>query len=143
MPVVLRILLACLTMTLVTVVLGVYALRGEQELGSTALRIYDGAFMSVNFARSAQAKFERARGLYVEHNATRAADEARRPAAAGELSERQRLLVVARGAPASGAATVPVAAPDQASAKAAIGDVLDDLDVAIQRSMSDPTRRAA
>jgi hypothetical protein len=45
MPVSIRILIACLAMTLVTIGLGVYALQGERVLGDTALKMYDDAFM--------------------------------------------------------------------------------------------------
>jgi methyl-accepting chemotaxis protein len=141
MPVVLRILLACLAMTLVTVALGWYALRGERELGNATLRMYDGVFMSVNFARSAQAKFERAKALYAEHTAARAAEDVRR-SSTPELSERQRLLNIARGTSAiAPAPAMPAVQPPLA--KAAIGDVLDDLDVAIERSISGATRKTA
>jgi methyl-accepting chemotaxis protein len=137
MPVVLRILLACVALTLVTLLLGVYALRGERELGNTALRMYDGAFMSVDFARDAQAKFERAKALFAENVRARTDAEARRRSAA-VVSERQRLLAAATG---KSAAAIPATPARQA--KEAIGAVLDDLDIAIDRALSSDTRNAA
>jgi len=136
MPISLKILIANLAMTLVTVWLGLYALRSERMLSDTALRMYDDAFMSVNFARSAQTKFERVKTLYAV-----AAAKAELPAAA-EPSERQRLLSVARG---THVAASPAAAsdPNQAAVHEAIGSVLDDLDVAIERAMTDDTRKGA
>lgn len=53
----LRILLACLALTVLTAALGMFTLTGEQRLGALALRMYDQAFMSVDFFRSAQADF--------------------------------------------------------------------------------------
>ncbi len=133
MSVTLKILIANVAMTLVTIGLGLYALQGERRLGDTALRMYDQAFMSVNFARSGQTKFERVKTLY-------AGARVQAPSAALP-SERQRLLAAARGADAAAAATAP--GPNRAAVRDAIGSVLDDLDVAIERAMSDTTRRAA
>ncbi len=53
----LRILVACLTLTVLTAALGLFTLAGERRLGLLALRMYDEAFMSVNFFRTAQANF--------------------------------------------------------------------------------------
>src|ERR1700761_7795386 len=100
MPVGIKILIAYLAMTLVTIGLGLYALQGERILGNTALKMYDDAFMSVNFARSAQTKFERVKTIFAA-----AAARAERPAAPA-ISERQRLLAIARGETAT-----PAAAP--------------------------------
>ncbi len=133
MPVALKILLASLAMTLVTVMLGVYALNGERLLGDTALQMYDSAFMSINYARTAQNDFERVKTIYA---LAAAKDAAPKPAE----SERQRLLDIAGGRPALAGAP---ASPDPKIAKQAIGSVLDDLDVAIDRSMTDETRVAA
>ncbi len=133
MPITFKILIANLAMTLVTIGLGLYALQGERMLGDTALRMYDQAFMSVNFARSGQTKFERVKTLHAA---------ARIPApAAPEPSERQKLLAVARGPGSPAAATA--AGPNPAAVHDAIGSVLDDLDVAIDRAMSEATRNAA
>ncbi len=133
MPVALKILLATLAMTLVTVMLGVYALDGERKLGDTALQMYDNAFMSINFARTAQNEFERVKTIY-------ALAAARDAAPKSAESERQRLLEVAGGRPAL--ASAPTGANPKA-AREAIGSVLDDLDVAIDRSMTSDTRAVA
>jgi len=52
-----KILAGCLALTLLTGLLGLYAQRAEQELGTLALRIYDDAFMGVSHLRAAQAGF--------------------------------------------------------------------------------------
>ncbi len=130
MSVTFKILIANLAMTLVTIGLGLYALQGERTLGDTALRMYDQAFMSVNFARSGQTRFERVKTLY--------AAAAMVAPTASQQTERQRLLGVARGAPGT-----PAPAPNRTAVHEAIGSVLDDLDVAIERAMSDTTRNAA
>ena len=52
-----KILSGCVALTLLTCLLGVYALRSERELGSLALHIYDDAFMGVSYLRSAQVGF--------------------------------------------------------------------------------------
>ena len=134
MPVGLKILLSSLVMTLVTVMLGLYALEGERQLGDTALRMYDSAFMSINYVRMAQDDFERVQ------NIVRSGDEmAARPMPAE--SERQRLLDVARGASTN---ALPVRrAADPKVLGGALASVLDDLDVAIDRSMTGEARRDA
>ena len=52
-----KILAGCVALTLLTCLLGIYALRSERELGSLALHIYDDAFMGVSYLRSAQVGF--------------------------------------------------------------------------------------
>ncbi len=49
-----KILLGCLSLTLVTIVLGLLARSAQIELGTAAAQIYDEAFMSMNYLRSAQ-----------------------------------------------------------------------------------------
>ncbi len=49
-----RIFLACLSLTFITVVVGLLARSSEVELGTTAAQIYDQAFMSMSYLRSAQ-----------------------------------------------------------------------------------------
>jgi diguanylate cyclase (GGDEF)-like protein len=49
-----KILLGCLSLTLITVVMGAFAQRSQQELGSIATRLYDEAFMAVSYLREAQ-----------------------------------------------------------------------------------------
>jgi diguanylate cyclase (GGDEF)-like protein/PAS domain S-box-containing protein len=101
-----RILLGCLALTLVTVVLGVYSREADKRLGGLGLRIYDEAFMAVNYMRSAQYGFAELSGRY-----------------------RQRQ--------SKGEAT------DPADLATAVDAVLEDLDVARDRAMSDQGRNAA
>ena len=49
-----KILLGCLSLTLVTIVFGVLARGAQTELGAIAFKIYDEAFMSMSYLRSAQ-----------------------------------------------------------------------------------------
>lgn len=59
-----RILAACLTLTILTAGLGIFTLTGQERLGTLALRMYDQAFMSVDFFRSAQSDFVALRAAY-------------------------------------------------------------------------------
>ncbi len=59
-----RILAACLTLTILTAGLGIFTLIGQERLGTLALRMYDQAFMSVDFFRSAQSDFVALRTAY-------------------------------------------------------------------------------
>lgn len=101
-----RILLGCLALTLVTVLLGVYSREADKRLGGLGLRIYDEAFMAVNYMRAAQYGFAELSGRY-----------------------RQRQ--------SKGEAT------DPADLATAVDAVLEDLDVARDRAMSDQGRAAA
>jgi len=49
-----KILLACLSLTLITVLMGMFSQRSQHELGTIATRIYDEAFMAVSYMREAQ-----------------------------------------------------------------------------------------
>ena len=49
-----KILLGCLSLTMVTIVFGVLARGAQTELGAIAFKIYDEAFMSMSYLRSAQ-----------------------------------------------------------------------------------------
>ena len=49
-----KILLGCLSLTFVTIIVGLLARTAEVELGITAAQIYDQAFMSMSYLRSAQ-----------------------------------------------------------------------------------------
>ena len=49
-----KILLGCLSLTLVTVMVGALTRSAQSELGAVAFRIYDEAFMSMSYLRSAQ-----------------------------------------------------------------------------------------
>jgi diguanylate cyclase (GGDEF)-like protein len=53
----LKIFLGCLSLTLLTFVLGLYAQDAERKLGNVALDIYDNAFMAVSYLRSAEVEF--------------------------------------------------------------------------------------
>jgi methyl-accepting chemotaxis protein len=119
MPIRLKLLLACLCMALITSGVGLLALRSERQLGALAMRMYDEAFMSVNYVRAAETKFAVLRG-----------EAAARPAPPPR-SERERLLAAARGE-----APVPAAVP------LSVADILDDLDVAAERAMTSEGRRA-
>ncbi len=49
-----KILLGCLSLTFVTIVIGLLGRTAEIELGATATQMYDQAFMSMSYLRSAQ-----------------------------------------------------------------------------------------
>ena len=49
-----KILLACLSLTAITIAFGVLARASQSELGGLAFRLYDDAFMSMSYLRSAQ-----------------------------------------------------------------------------------------
>lgn len=59
MSVRMSILIGCLTLTLITVLLGLFARDSERRLGDLGLRLYDEAFMAVNHLRAAQNSFNR------------------------------------------------------------------------------------
>jgi methyl-accepting chemotaxis protein len=112
MPIRLKILVACLLLTVVTVSLGIFTLRNERRLGDLAVRFYDEALMSVSFVRSAATRFETVRSRY---------------AMAGR-DEREH----GPGSPF-----------DPAAARQGFDDVLDGLDVTIERAPSGRARAAA
>ncbi|MBI3515778.1 MAG: HAMP domain-containing protein [Proteobacteria bacterium] len=129
MPIRLTIFLGCLGITVAGVVLGLFLLRAEARLGSLAIRGYDDVFLAVNYVRSAQVNFVDLAGAF------RAPSVAAEPAVP---SERQRLLSAARGE----AAAQPAApAFDAAKFAERVAAVLDDLQVAEQRAISDNGRR--
>src|SRR5215470_5645213 len=98
MPIRLKIFVACLLLTGVTVALGLFGLDRQRRLGDLAVRMYDEAVMSVNFIRSAETKFAQLRGLFaVAQERQRAAKVSAAPAAPA--------------APAAQAAPVAPAAP--------------------------------
>ena len=142
-----RILLACLSLASVTIALGLFVLQAQRELGHLALRIYDDAVMSISYARSAETRFAELRGkLAIAQQAREAA------AAPRETSERQALLAVARGpggsgsgrdAGAAGEAALKTQMLSRAEVDKAVATIVDDLDVAIERAMSDEGRKSA
>ena len=64
MPIRLKLLLASLLLAATTAGLGLFAVQAERELGTLAVRVYDEALMSVNYARSAQTGFAALRAEY-------------------------------------------------------------------------------
>ncbi|MBV8165587.1 MAG: methyl-accepting chemotaxis protein, partial [Alphaproteobacteria bacterium] len=148
MPIRLKLLLGCVGMIAAAVILGLYLLASEKRLAALAERGYDEVFTAMNYVRSAQVTFvDLSAGLRGRMAA--AAQQPQPPAApAPEPSERQRLLSEARGAPAAAApaaapAPQPAATFDPAKFGQAIGAVLDDLQVAEQRAISENGRKLA
>jgi methyl-accepting chemotaxis protein len=83
MPIRLKIFVACLLLTSVTVALGLFGLDRQRQLGDVAVRMYDQAVMSVGFVRSAETKFVQLRSLFaVAAERQHAADSAAAAAAA-------------------------------------------------------------
>ncbi|TXM76373.1 EAL domain-containing protein [Methylobacterium sp. WL12] len=74
-----RILVAFLTMSLITGTLGIYAIQGLQEAGELVNRTYDESLMSINYARAAAADFANMRSAFARRMVTRD------PAAAAKL----------------------------------------------------------
>ncbi len=141
-----RILLACLSLASVTIALGLFVLEGQRELGRLALRIYDDAVMSISYARSAETRFAELRGKLA------ISDQAGAAAAPRETSERQALLAVARGQSGPGSSRDVGTSTDatrenhrlsRAEVDKAVATIVDDLDVAIERAMSDEGRKSA
>jgi hypothetical protein len=139
-----KILLGCSLLTSVTVALGLFVLQAQRGLGDLAMNIYDDAVLSISYARNAETRFVDLRGKLAVVDAL--SDS--RPV---EVTERAAMLAVARGQ------TAPVsretAAPEEAAAMAkaisqaevdkAIAAIRDDLDVAVERAMSEDGRKAA
>jgi methyl-accepting chemotaxis protein len=65
----LKILSACLLLTLVTATIGLFTLNGERKLGDVSVRMYDEALTSVSFMRGAATKFEALHSRYALANA--------------------------------------------------------------------------
>ncbi|WP_246686351.1 MULTISPECIES: EAL domain-containing protein [unclassified Methylobacterium] len=65
-----RILLAFLTMSLITGALGLYAIRGLQDAGELVNRTYDESLMSINYARAAAADFAKMRSAFARRMVT-------------------------------------------------------------------------
>ena len=66
-----RILVAFLTMSLLTGSLGLYAIHGLQEAGELVNRTYDESLMSINYARAAAADFAKMRSAFARRMITR------------------------------------------------------------------------
>ncbi len=137
-----KVLLGCFLLVTCTVLLGLHSIRGQRALGLLALKMYDEAFMSVNFVRSAETKFARLQGAIGEQVMLEDARRAFPPAAPS--TERQFLLARARGAaevmPVTEAAPEPL---DASAVKGAVKAAVEDLDVAIERATSVPAGDAA
>ena len=101
-----KILLGCLSLTLITIMMGVFAQRSQQELGTIATRIYDEAFLAVSYLREAQNGLMT---LQVDLDRLAAAPEGGRSADGGAVT---------------------------ALLAAAVPDILSSLDIAHQRAMS-------
>ena len=83
-----RILLAFVTMSLITGSLGLYAISGIQQVGDLVHRTYDESLMSINYARATAADFAKMRSAF----ARRA--ESRNPAVMAKLDQEIADLVV-------------------------------------------------
>ena len=110
----LKILVGCLSLTLITLLLGSFMQRSQRELGSIATQIYDETFLAVNYLRASQ------NGLI-----------------AVKTSFMQQALEAATG---SASVSIPRDVPSLAPA---INEVLADLEVAGDRAMSPAAKDAA
>ena len=137
MPIRLKLLLASLLLAATTAGLGLFAVGAERELGTLAVRVYDEALMSVNYARSAQTGFAALRAEY-------ALAAVRAEVPPPPPSERQRLLLGAASAPPrrrrGGRLATSGVAP-QATA-ALVEAVTADLEIAVERAMTPSGREA-
>ncbi|MBY0333325.1 MAG: hypothetical protein K2X49_21895, partial [Acetobacteraceae bacterium] len=123
MSVKLKILFASLCSFAVTMALGLYAMSMGGQLGHVATRVFDESAVSINHVRAAQAQLIALGGTVTASRARQQADEDKVPAA--PVSERQRLLAVARGAadsPPPARPAADAAPPDIAAATAAVLD---------------------
>ena len=140
-----RILLACLSLASVTIALGLFVLQGQRELGRLALRIYDDAVMSISYARSAETRFVELRGKLAISNQAREA-AAPRERASGRRCSRSRAGRAAPDPAANVGASAEGTLKDHMLARAevdkAVATIVDDLDVAIERAMSDEGRKS-
>ncbi len=135
MSVRLKIFLSALCSLGITLALGLDALNAERQLGALAVQVFDEAVLSVSNVRAAEAKLAHLQGR-VAVQAARA--EPMAPVV--PLSERQRLIGVARGLPvASPAPAITDSATPEVAA--AIREILDDIGVAQERSVRSETQR--
>jgi methyl-accepting chemotaxis protein len=116
-----KILLGCLGLTLLTALFGIFTQATERNLGDLAVRIYDEAFMAVSYLRSAQNGFSEAA---VKYRALIEADHEQAPKAA--------VADAATGTPET-----------YETLAAALATVLEDMEVAKTRAMSEEGRRAS
>jgi len=115
-----KILLGCLSLTLITVLMGVFTQRSQQDLGAIATSIYDETFLAVSYLREAQNEL-----MTLSVGLAKYETE------------------MASAGPVAGAA--PLAGGDSHAREllaAAAPDILESLDVAHERAMS-PEGQAA
>jgi diguanylate cyclase (GGDEF)-like protein len=74
----LKILAACIALTGVTLLMGSFSQRAQRDLGQVATRLYDDAFLAMNYLRSAESKLVRAEAEYLS------SAEAQRPGGEAE-----------------------------------------------------------
>ena len=134
----LKILLSALCSLAVTLALGLHALSIERQLGGLSVQVFDEAVLSISHIRAAEAKLAHLQGRVAVQAAQALAAQALAAAPVAQPSERQRLLGVARGQAVASPAVPHAIAPDVAPA---IGEILDDIAVAQERSVSPDTRR--
>ena len=112
----LKIFVACLLLTGVTVALGLFGLDRQRRLGDLAVRMYDQAVMSVSFVRSAEAKFAQLRGLFaVAAERQRAGKLALAVAPSEQINERQQPIAGARQAAEQSERQQPIVGVRQAA----------------------------
>jgi diguanylate cyclase (GGDEF)-like protein len=96
MPIRLKILVACIALTGVTLLLGGFSQRAQQDLGEVATRLYDDAFLAMNYLRSAESKLVRAEAEYLPAHEPGAPEADARKAFAAALADAGADLDVAR-----------------------------------------------
>jgi hypothetical protein len=65
MPIRLKILVACIALTGVTLLMGSFSQSAQRDLGEVATRLYDDAFLAMSYLRSAESKLVRAEAEYL------------------------------------------------------------------------------
>jgi len=71
MPIRLKILLACVALTAVTVLMGSFSHRAQRQLGIVAVSLYDDTFLAMSYLRSAESKLVRAEARHLDDLALR------------------------------------------------------------------------
>jgi diguanylate cyclase (GGDEF)-like protein len=77
----LKILVACIALTGVTLMMGAFSQKAQHDLGGVATRLYDDAFLAMSYLRSAESKLVRAEAEYHATLASSAVAETHRDAA--------------------------------------------------------------
>ena len=97
-----KILLACLSLTAITIAFGLLAKASQAELGNLAFRLYDEAFMSMSYLRSAQNNvLSVTHGLTVPNAGNRPAIEERLDSALSDLQVAHDRALSLQGADAA------------------------------------------